>query len=448
MTEILRGGRLSRRTVLRGLGTAVALPFLEAMTPRAVAAGSAARPMRMAFFYVPNGAHMDAWTPAQVGAKFDLPEILAPLAGIRKQVSVLSGLACDKARANGDGAGDHARSMAAFLTGCQARKTGGTNIRAGVSVDQIAASRLGAETRFPSLEMGLEAGQQSGSCDSGYACVYQHNLSWRGESQPMSKEIDPKSVFDRLFGSGAGNEIDSARARRDARRKSVLDFVREDATRLEKHLGGNDRAKLDEYLTDVREIEGRLASTAKEGVAFKPSMKRPGAAPAKFDDHAALMGDLLALAFQADLTRVATMVYANDGSNRNYPELDVREGHHELSHHGKDQAKLDKIKRINTHHMVCFARFLSKLQSIKDGDRTLLDRSLIVFGSAIGDGDRHNHDDLPILLAGGANGKYKPGRHVKYPFNTPLTNLYLAMLQRFGAPTPKLGDSTGVLDLA
>ena len=443
------GKALPRRTVLRGFGTALALPFLEGFQGRAWAAGSAAdRPVRLAYFYIPNGVHMEAWTPEKVGVDFVLPDILKPLAKIRPYVSVISGMTCDKARANGDGAGDHARAMAAFLTGCQARKTGGTNIRAGVSVDQIAAQKRGTETRFPSLEFGLEGGQQSGSCDSGYACVYQHNLSWRGESQPMAKETDPRAAFDRLFGGGSATEAAAARTRREARRKSVLDFVREDAKRLENKLSGHDRAKLDEYLSDIRELEGRLGSAAKEAVAFKPDMKRPAAVPPKFEDHAALMGDILALAFQADLTRVATCVYGNDGSNRNYPELEIRDGHHEISHHGKNAEKQAKIKRINTHHLASFARFLEKLRSIKDGEGNLLDRSMIVLGSGLGDGDRHNHDELPILLCGGGDGTLKPGRHVRFPFNTPLTNLHLALLQRFGAPTQRLGDSTGILNLA
>ena len=446
MSNAIFGKKIDRRTVLRGLGATVALPALDAMTPALAAAGpAAAGPMRMAWIYVPNGMHMEDFTPSIVGKDFKLPETLQPLADFRSQMMVLSGLTADKARANGDGAGDHARAMAAFLTGSQPRKTGGSNIRAGISADQVAAQKAGHLTRLPSLEIGLEGGRNSGACDSGYACAYQNNLSWRSEGTPMPKEVDPAQLFDRLFGSGAKLRGDDA-SRREAKKKSILDFVRDDAKRLSGELGGPDRGKVEEYLESVRDVERRIASVPKdEEKPFDHGYAKPKGVPHEFSEHSHLLADLLVLAFRADITRISTFVFANDGSNRNYPTIGVSDGHHDLSHHQKDAKKQAKIKKINLHHMESFAYFIRKLKEAKEGDATLLDRSMIVYGSGIGDGDRHNHDELPILLMGGGAGKLKTGRHVRFPKETPLTNLYLAMLERFGAKTSSLGDSTGIL---
>jgi len=444
--------RISRRTMLKGLGTAIALPWLDQMMPvLSLAAPSAAAksPTRMAFFYIPNGAHMPDWTPRTEGAGFELPRTLEPLAGVKDRLLVLSGLTADKARANGDGPGDHARAMSAFLTGCQPKKTAGADIRVGISVDQMAAMKVGMKTKFPSLEIGCEGGRQAGSCDSGYSCAYSSSISWRSESTPMIKEVDPRLLFERLFSNQDPNEAAASRAKREQYTKSILDFVQEDANDLRRRLGQADQRKMDEYLTSIRELEQRIQRTEKGQVAEAklPDMAKPTGIPREYQEHIRLLTDLLVLAFQGDLTRICTFVYANDGSNRSYRFIEVPEGHHDLSHHGGNQEKQAKIARINRFHIEQFAYFLEKLKSIPEGDGTLLDHCMIAYGSGIGDGNRHNHDDLPILLAGGGNGTLKPGRHIKYKRETPLNNLWLAMLERMGARTEKLGDSTGVLGL-
>jgi hypothetical protein len=444
---------ISRRTVLKGLGTAVALPWLESLRPALALAGTPAAavagkpPLRMAFLYIPNGAHMADWTPAAAGADFQLPYILVPLAPVKDSVNVMTGLTCDKARANGDGPGDHARAQSSFLTGKQIRKTAGADIRNGVSVDQLAAAVLGDQTRFPSLELGCETGRPSGNCDSGYSCAYQYNFAWRSETMPVPKEVDPKQVFERLFG-GAKAEATAARAKRDFYKQSVLDFVQEDANALRKQLGQTDLAKLDEYLTAIRELENRIERAKQRNLEEpKPpsNFARPTGVPTEYADHVRLMLDLLALAFQTDQTRVGTFVLANDGSNRPYKFLGVPEGHHDLSHHQGDAKKHAKIRQINRFHVSQLAYLLEKLKGVREGDGTLLDNCMIVYGSGISDGNRHNHDDLPVLLAGRGGGTIKAGRHVRYPKETPLTNLYLSMLDRAGVPTQRLGDSTGRL---
>jgi hypothetical protein len=433
---------LSRRAVLRGLGATVALPLLEAMLP---ARAAAARPLRLAFVYAPNGKHMADWTPRAEGAGFDLPPTLEPLRAVRDDLLVLSGLAHRKADGNGDGPGDHARAMATFLTGCQARKTDGADLRAGVSVDQVAAAAVRGCTRFASLEIGCEGGRNGGTCDHGYSCAYQTNLSWRTPTLPMPKEIDPRLVFERLFG-GAGEEGDGRRARRDRDRRSVLDFVAQDTKDLSGRLGAADRRKLDEYLTGLREVERRIVRAQPTAEVGQAKMARPTGVPQDYQEHARLLSDLLVLAFQADLTRVATFVLANDGSNRSYREAGVADGHHDLSHHGGDAAKQEKLRKINRFHVAQLAYLLGRLKSVPEGGGTLLDQCLVVYGSGISDGDRHNHEDLPILLAGKGGGAVRPGRHVRYPRGTPLTNLYLALLDRVGAPAESFGDSTGRLD--
>ncbi len=443
--------RMSRRTVLKGFGTALALPLLEAMRPlsaaRAAAAGKAP-PLRMAFVYVPNGANMAEWTPDGRGRDYKLSPLLEPLADVRSDFSVLSGLTLDKARANGDGPGDHARAMSTFLTGRQPRKTAGADIKVGVSADQVAAQRIGDRTRFPSLEIGCEAGRQAGNCDSGYSCAYSANLSWRGESTPQPKEVDPKLVFDRLFSSSNQKEAAQAREKRARYRQSILDLVAEDAKDLRLKLGTPDQRKLDEYLVGVRELEERIAKAGKEQFKEVPPPKgveRPSGVPREYEDHIRLLTDLLVLAFQGDLTRIATFVYANDGSNRPYRTVGVPEGHHDLSHHGGNKEKLAKIAKINRFHTTQYAHLLRRLKGVKEGDGTLLDQCMIVYGSGIGDGNRHNHDELPILLAGKGGGTLTPGQHVRFPRETPLMNLYLSMLDRVGVHPESLGDSTGRL---
>lgn len=436
---------LSRRTVLRGLGVTLSLPWLEAMGPlTAWADGPApgkAAPNRMAFLYVPNGVNMVDWTPQQEGADFELPEILKPLANVRDKLMVLTGLTADKARANGDGGGDHARALAAFLTGAQPRKTDGTDIRAGLSVDQVAASRIGDQTRLPSLELGGEAGAMAGNCDSGYSCVYSSTMSWRSATQPLPKEVNPKLVFERMFSTTPNAEV----AQRDARRKSVLDFIREDSKSLSGKLGAGDVRKLDEYFSSVRDIELRIERAEKLPPISPPNYPAPAGIPADYAEHLKLMADLMALGFQSDVTRVMTFVMANEGSNKPYPFIEVAEGHHDLSHHANDEAKKTKIKKINIFHMQQFAYLLEKLKSIPEGDGTLLDHSMLVYGSGNSDGNAHNHDDLPILVAGGGCGTLKSGRHIRYPKETPLTNLWLSLLDRMQIDVERLGDSTAEL---
>jgi hypothetical protein len=453
---------LSRRTVLQGLGTAIALPLFEAMLPGgfsasrsllASEAGAAesATPRRLGFFYVPNGVHMADWTPAGESPDYAMPWILEPLAGVRDRLTVFTGLTQQKAFANGDGPGDHARALATFLTGCQAKKTHGADIRAGVSVDQLAANHLARHTRFASLELGCDEGAQSGNCDSGYSCAYSSNIAWKSATQPLPKENNPKLVFERLFASGRPGESAEARARRERREQSVLDFVGDDAKRLHGALGAGDRRKLEEYLTAVRELERRIVKNEKDLASGKASFdpksawSHPEGVPDNYEQHLKLMADLMVLAFQTDSTRISTFVLANEGSNRTYRFLDVPEGHHELSHHGKDAAKLEKIKKINRFHISQYAYLLEKLKSIPEGEGTLLDNCAILYGSGIGDGDAHNHDDLPIVVGGRLGGTIASNRHLRYERGTPLTNLYLSLLDRVGVPCEEIGDSTGRL---
>jgi len=450
---------VSRRTLLRGMGAAVALPWLESMGPLQNWARGAATPIskaapnRMAFIYVPNGKNMVDWTPKAEGAGFELPHILQPLKNVRNQLTVFTGLAQDKARAHGDGGGDHARAMASFLTGTQARKTDGTDIRSGVSVDQVAASRIGDQTRLASLEIGCEPGSMAGNCDSGYSCVYSSTMSWRSATTPVPKEINPKLVFERLFGSGGVAD----RAKREARRKSILDFVRADTGELQHKLGAADKRKMDEYFSSIRDIELRIQRAEKlpEPKLPDPSVanrfKLPTAdtkangAPADYAEHIRLMADLLVLAFQADVTRVSTFVIANEGSNRPYPFINVRDGHHDCSHHGGDAVKKQKIRDINTFHTTQLAYLLEKLQGIREGDGTLLDHCMIAYGSGNSDGNAHNHDNLPLLVAGGGCGTLKPGRHIRLPKETPLNNLWLSLLDRMQVNVETVGDATGRL---
>lgn len=449
----MNGLNISRRTVLRGLGTAMALPWLEAMSPVGqVLAGEGAGgssglpPKRMAFCYVPNGINMVDWTPKTEGTDFELPEILNVFSEFREDMLVLSGLTLDKARANGDGGGDHARALSAFLTCSQPRKTHGADIKVGISVDQLAAQTYGKTTRFPSLEIGCDAGAQAGNCDSGYSCAYSHNIAWRTESSPVAKEINPKAVFERLFGDAAQPTKDRKLGQEKSYKTSVLDLVLSDAQRLQKKLGFSDRRKIDEYLNSVRELESRLRrsefTATVQGIDGVPV---PKGLPKVYSEHLDLMSDMLALAFQTDVTRVSTFVFANEGSNRSYPFIEVREGHHDLSHHANDEAKKEKIKKINIFHAQHMAYLIRKLKNIKEGEGTLLDNTMLVYGSGIGDGNAHNHDNLPVVMFGKGGGTVTSGRHVKYEKETPIANLYLAMLDRLGVPTDKLGDSTGKL---
>lgn len=435
---------LPRRTFLQGVGATMALPLLEAMLPlRGWAAPAASGPTRLLFVFFPNGAIMPDWTPKGAGRDFQLSPTLEPLAKVKDKICVLSGLMQDNARAKGDGAGDHARSSAAFLTGAHPVKTGGADIRVGISVDQVAAEAIGRQTRLPSLEVGTEGGRNAGQCDSGYSCAYSNNISWKTATTPMAKEINPRLVFQRLFGDRQAAED---RARRERVRASVLDLVADDAARLNRKLGQTDRRKLDEYFTSVRELEQRIERSQQSDRALPtPTISEPSGVPKDVDEHIRLMFDLLAIAFQTDSTRVATYMLANEGSNRSYPMIGVNDGHHHLSHHQNKEDWINQIKKIDRYLVGRFAAFLEQLDGIREGDGTLLDRSLIVYGSAIADGNAHSHHDLPIVLAGRGNGTVASGRHLVYPRETPLNNLYLSLLDRMGAGCESLGDSTARL---
>jgi len=426
---------MNRRTLLRGLGASIALPALDAMTP----ARAAAPPLRMAFAYVPNGIIMENWTPAADGTAFDLPRVLQPFAPLREKTLLLSGLAHVNGRALGDGPGDHARAAATFLTGVHPRKTAGADIKNGISADQLAAQSIGGNTKFASLELGIEHGRIVGNCDSGYSCAYSNAISWRSAETPMPPEVNPKLVFERLFGTGDESAADPFR-------KSILDYVREDAASLKISLGANDKRKLDEYLTGVREIEKRIELAGKQAKeTVRPEMEKPEGIPVDFEEHVTLMYDLMTVAFQTDSTRVATFMVGREGSNNTYRQIGVPDAHHGISHHRGDAEKVEKLTKINEYHATLFARWLQRLAATKDGDGSLLDHMMIVYGSSLSDGNRHSHHDLPILVAGGANGKLQMGRHIIYPKETPLTNLYLSLLDHAGVRPEVLGDSTGRL---
>ncbi len=442
---------ISRRTILHGFGVALAMPWFESLAGRAWA-GQAMQaktpPLRMAIIYAPNGMHMPDWTPAQVGNQFELPAILKPLAPFQADMNVLSGLSLDGARAHGDGGGDHARALSAFLTGAHPRKTNGSNIKNGMSADQLAVNEIGHLTRFPSLELGIEGNAQSGNCDSGYSCTYTSNLSWRNESTPVPKEIDPLAVFDRLVGAGDPGESQTAAKQRNLSRKSVLDFVRQDAQSLQQSLGQRDRQKLDEYLYAVRDVERRLtlAETLKTPEIDLSNFPRPAGSPTTYEEHVKMMFDLIVLAFQSDSTRILTMMLANAASDRNYRELGLSGGHHELSHHGNNADKQAAISKINQFHTTLLHHLLFRLKNTSEANGNLLQNCMVLYGSGIADGNIHNHENLPILLFGQAGGTIATGRHIKYEAETPLTNLHVSMLQRLGVSIDSFGDSTGALD--
>ena len=438
---------IPRRTFLRGLGTLVALPVLNSLLPaRARAATVASHPQRVAWVYVPNGANMVDWTPAATGTGYEMPGILQPLAAHRGKFSILTGLANHQGDELGDGGGAHARASASFLTGVHPRKTAGSDIRTGISCDQIAANQIGDQTRLPSLELSCDGGQRAGSCDSGYSCIYQFNLSWRSETQPMLPEVNPRAAFERLFGNGDPAASLAASTRRTRNHQSLLDYVLDDAHRLEKRLDTADRRKLDEFLTSVRELERRMARAAEFPTPAAPDGV---AAPEMFEtyeQHMQLMYEVMALAFQTDSTRIATFIVAHDGSNRPYPTIGIRDGHHDLSHHRNDEEKKKKLARINRYHAAQFARFLDRLKSIPEGDGTLLDNCVIQYGSALSNGNEHTPENLPILLAGGGGGRLATGQHLRVDEKTPMTNLYRSVLDHVGVHTEKIGDSTGKLE--
>ena len=442
---IITHKHISRRTFVKGIGVAIGLPMLDAMTPAFArgAARAASAPVRLAFVYVPNGIVMKEWRPKVPGKGFEFTRILKPLESLREDLFVLSGLDEQNGNALGDGPGDHARAGAAYLTGVHCKKTEGTDIRNGVSADQIAAQELGSKTRFPSIELGCEDSRTVGNCDSGYSCAYTNSISWRGHATPMPPELNPRMVFERLFGTADFSLDVATRARRAQYRESILDFVRDDTQRLAGKLGSNDRRKLDEYLSAVREIEGRIQTAEKDNRPVTPGIEKPAGIPITLPDYAKLMYDLQVVAFQADLTRVTTLMLGREGSMRVYPEIGIPDPHHPLTHHRENPDWIEKVTQINCLHSELFAYFLKRLKATPDGDGNLLDHSMIVYGSGLSDGNRHSHEDLPVVLAGRGDGSLKPGRHIVYPSGTPITNLYLTLLDRVGVRAEKLGDSTG-----
>ena len=437
---------LNRRTFLRGAGPAVALPFLDAMTPALTAA--AARPVRMAFVYVPNGIDMRHWNPAYEGALGELPRILKPLEPFKQDITLLSNLTHNGGRALLDGAGDHGRCCGGYLSGVQVRKTM-VDIKAGISCDQIVANDVGRQTRFPSLEVGLEDARQAGDCDSGYSCAYTNNLAWRGDAQPLPPVLDPRALCERLFGNGA-NLSPEQRALQAKQRRSILDFVTGDTKALQANLGPTDRRKLDEYLSSIRDIERQLAKAEHANAQVNPGMDKPYGVPADFAEHFKLMTDMMTVAFQADLTRVMTFLVTREGTSRAYREIGIADGHHPLTHHQNKPEMMEKVAQINTYHMTQFAAWIEKLKSIRDGDGTLLDNSMIVYGAGLSDGNRHTHEDLPTLIAGRGgrqiDGGIKAGRRIVYRKETPMSNLFLTMMDRMGTKVDHFGDATGRID--
>ena len=437
---------LSRRTLLRGFGAAIGLPLLESMTPAFAAPAAAAGPKRFIVTYMPVGTTMKVWPAEGTGKNYTLSRIQKPFEEMREHFSILSGLDHHQANALGDGGGDHARAGATFLTGAHAKKTSGADIRAGVSCDQIIAAKTGAETRFPSLELGCEDSRIVGACDSGYSCAYQNSIAWRTPTSPLPPESNPREVFERLFGTQDLSLPPEVRARRARARKSILDLVRDDTQSLATGLGPADRRKIDEYLFAVREIERRIETAENDNKSFTPTIAKPSGVPVSYDDYAKLMFDLQILALQADLTRVITFMMGREASLRSYPEIGVMEPHHPLTHHRGEPDNIEKVIKINVYHSQLVAGFLKKLKATPDGEHNLLYNSMVVYSSGIADGNRHTHENLPCIFAGHGGGTFKQGQHIVYKNGTPMTNLFLVLMDQMGIRQESLGDSTGRLD--
>jgi len=403
--------------------------------------------MRLGFVYVPNGIIMDRWTPTGEGAEFRFAPTMQVLEPFRDRMLVVSGLAQANGNALGDGPGDHARAGATWLTGVHPKKTGGADIHAGVSVDQIAARELGKTTQLGSLEIGLESPTLAGDCDSGYSCAYTNTISWRSPTTPNPMEISPRAVFERLFGDGDSTDP-AARLASLEEQRSILDYVAGDVDRLKNGLGASDCGKLTEYLEAIRDIERRIQMAEERNATVTlPAMERPASIPEEFEEHARLMMDLMVIAYQTDMTRVVSCMIAHEGSNRSYRSIGVPDGHHSMTHHDGDPVKIEKVVKINHLHARTFAYLIEKMQSTPDGDGTLLDHSMILYGSSISDGNAHTHDDLPLVLVGGACGQIKGGRHLRFPKETPMNNLLLTMLFKAGLhPAAQIGDSSGFIE--
>ena len=438
---------VSRRTVLRGLGATLSLPLLDSMVPAFVPLRvSAAQPTRrLGAVYVPNGMNMWQWTPAAVGPAYEMTPILQPLKPFREQVLVVSGLANNEADSRPDeGNGDHGRGQAAFLTGTHAKKTLGPDVEAGVSLDQLVAAEFGKQTQLASLELALDANKLIGACEVGLACAYSGTIAWRSASMPLPMESDPRAVFERLFGASDSTDARSRLARIRTQR-SILDSVRADLASLRKDLGPSDLVKLTEYTESVRDIERRVQKAEEQSSQELPVVAQPAGTPASYEEYAGLMFDLLALAYQCDLTRVSTFLMGREQSGRTYPEIGVPDPHHPLSHHGNRPEQVEKLAKLNVFHMSLFARFIEKLRATQDGDGSLLDHSLFIYGAGMSNSDLHLHQDLPVVLVGGGAGLVKGGRHIRFADRTPMANLHVTLLDRMGLPIERLGDSTGQL---
>jgi hypothetical protein len=443
-----------RRHFLRGLGASIALPAFASLTgTRLLAAEQAANlattpagaPLRTAFVYFPNGAIPGSWWPSQTGTDFTFAKTLEPLNKFKSQLQLLGGLDQVNAEPGSDGGGDHARGNSVFLTGVRLKKSA-TDIRAGISIDQAIANQVGHQTLFPSLEMSCDAEKPTGNCDSGYACAYQHNISWKSATTPMPPERNPRLMFERLFGSGSPGERAANLQRRRVGQRSILDFVLEDARRMENRLASKDREKLDQYLSGVREIEERLQRAERMPAPKDPGIETPAGISQDYAAHIGLTFDMMLLAFQSDLTRVSTLMLAHDGSNRSFDHIGIYEGHHELTHHRNDEPRMEKVAQIDRWYVEQFAKFLERLQNTPDVDgKSLLDNTMIVYGSGNADGNRHTHANLPIILAGGGGGTLKQGRYVNHG-SRPLCDLFLSVADRMGvAGLDRFGDSTGRL---
>jgi hypothetical protein len=439
---ILSRKALSRRTFLKGAGTAVALPFLDAMIP-ALVAQSVAPPIRMAFVYVPNGIDMRYWNPSYEGELQELPRTLKPMEPFKKDITLLGNLTHNSGRALLDGPGDHGRCAGSYLTGVQVKKSL-VDIKASVSCDQLVANEIGKQTRFPSLELGIEDARQAGDCDSGYSCAYTNNLAWRNETQPLPPILDPRSLFDRLFGEDASLSPE-ARAQQNRYLRSILDFISEDTRALQSTLGPTDRRKLDEYLGSIRDVEVRIQKTEKDNAQIDPHMEKPYGIPQDFAEHFRLMTDMLTIAFQADITRVVTFLVTHEGSSRAYREIGISDGHHPLTHHRNQIELMDKVSEINLYHVQQFAKWVEILKGLQEPGGSILDNSMIVYGAGLSDGNAHLHHDLPTLIAGRGGNFIKPGRRIVYRRETPMCNLFLTMMDRMGCRMEHFGDSTGHL---
>ncbi|MEO7192759.1 MAG: DUF1552 domain-containing protein [Vicinamibacterales bacterium] len=438
----LTGKTLPRRTFLRGMGAAVALPFLDAMTP--VFAAPAKAPVRLAFLYVPNGIDMKNWNIEKEGVFGEFPRVMKPLDAFRNDMIQIGNLTHNSGRALLDGAGDHGRCSGSYLTGIQVKKTT-TDIKASISCDQIVANRIGDQTRFASIELGMDDSRQAGDCDSGYSCAYTNNLAWRSETQPLPPILDPRVLFERLFGSGVVLSPEE-KDRQSRYRRSILDFITSDTRKLQTSLGPTDKRKLDEYLSSIREVERQLEKAERESVAVNPGMAKPYGVPPDFGEHFKLLTDMMTIAFQADLTRVMTFMMTREGTSRSYREIGISDGHHPCTHHQGKPDLMEKVTQINEYHTKQLAGWLGTLKATKEGDSNLLDNSMIVYGAGLSDGNRHLHEDLPTLLIGRGGGYFNPGKRVVFRKETPMCNFHLTLMDRMGVPTEQFGDASGPLD--